>query len=142
MKYLFSFCLLLFHFYSAEEGQGVSAEDSLMQKGTDDDQAFEEEFKYKLTDEVKVQIVDKISGDVVIKKVKVNVPFAYKRIRVIVRKCFVPPIDKALNYTGFVEIFHIPYSKSIEKVFSNWMFTENITVNMFEHPVYDVKLIR
>ena len=49
-------------------------------------------------------------------------------------------ICKALK--PVVEIFHIPYSKSIEKVFSNWMFTENITVNMFEHPVYDVKLIR
>jgi len=141
MKNLLYLLSLVFFVHASEE-EGKSSEPEKSTEEQEDDKSFEEEFKYKVTDEVKVQIIDKISGDVVIKKVKVNVPFAYKRIRVIVRKCFVPPIDKALNYTGFVEIFHIPYSKSIEKVFSNWMFTENITVNMFEHPVYDVKLIR
>lgn len=103
---------------------------------------FDTEFKYRLTDSVKIQILDKISGEVIIKKLKVNEMFAFKRIRIVVRKCFISPVDKPLNYVGYVEIFHIPYSQNIEKVFSNWMFTENITINMFEHPVYDVKIIR
>lgn len=109
---------------------------------TDEEEDFEAAFKYNLTDSVNVQIIDKISGTVVIKKIGVNKPFAFKRIRVIVRKCFVSPVDKPLNYIGFVEIYHVPYSKNIEKIFSNWMFTENITINMFEHPVYDVRLIK
>lgn len=103
---------------------------------------FDIEFKYRLTNSVKIQILDKISGEVIIKKLKVNEMFAFKRIRIVVRKCFISPVDKPLNYVGYVEIFHIPYSQNIEKVFSNWMFTENITINMFEHPVYDVKIIR
>ena len=152
MKFLITFFVLIFNFIYADDANPSSVTqdstnlnadtktDTTTQNNIDDN--FDTEFKYRLTNSVNVQIIDKISGEVIIKKLKINEMFAFKRIRVVIRKCFVSPIDKPLNYIGFVEIYHIPYSKNIEKVFSNWMFTENITINMFEHPVYDVKIIK
>lgn len=148
MKLFVALSILIFDFMCTETAPDTIAvldilnnSENPVQENTNND-AFDTEFKYRLTDSVKVQILDKISGEVIIKKLKVNEMFAFKRIRIVVRKCFISPVDKPLNYVGYVEIFHIPYSQNIEKVFSNWMFTENITINMFEHPVYDVKIIR
>lgn len=148
MKLFAALFILIFDFMCTETTPNTIAvpdihnnSENAAQENTNSDD-FDTEFKYRLTDSVKVQILDKISGEVIIKKLKVNEMFAFKRIRIVVRKCFISPVDKPLNYVGYVEIFHIPYSQNIEKVFSNWMFTENITINMFEHPVYDVKIIR
>lgn len=148
MKLFAALSILIFDFMCTETTPDTTTVPDIpnnsanpVQENTNSDD-FDTEFKYRLTDSVKVQILDKISGEVIIKKLKVNEMFAFKRIRIVVRKCFISPVDKPLNYVGYVEIFHIPYSQNIEKVFSDWMFTENITINMFEHPVYDVKIIR
>ena len=150
MKFFFTFFVLIFNFICVNEDDNSSVAQNSKTPNADTttdtqnniDDHFDTEFKYRLTNDINVQIIDKISGEVIIKKLNINEMFAFKRIRVVIRKCFVSPIDKPLNYIGFVEIYHIPYSKNIEKVFSNWMFTENITINMFEHPVYDVKIIK
>lgn len=99
-------------------------------------------FKEKQVDKVTLQIIDKISGDVFCKVVKVNETAAFKRLRVVVRNCFASPDDKEKNFKAYVEIYEVQFQGGLQKIYSSWMFTENISMNIFEHPIYCVTILR
>ena len=97
----------------------------------------------KEIDHVTIVVIDKISGNVKHIKAKIGQPIAYKRSRAVVRKAF-KTINNSNTYstTCFIDLYAIPtFAKSPEKIFSNWMFTENPSLNMLEHPMFDVAIL-
>ena len=78
MKLFAALSILIFDFMCTEAAPDTIAVPDIpnnsanpVQENTNNDD-FDTEFKYRLTDSVKVQILDKISGEVIIKKLKVN----------------------------------------------------------------------
>lgn len=99
--------------------------------------------KYVTMDFVNLAIINKISGEIKHVKATVGIPVAYKRLRAIVRKCFkTKSNDNRQNITCYIDLYDIPsFASSAKQVFSNWLFTEVPSVNMFEHPMFDVSIL-
>lgn len=109
----------------------------------DDDLPEEKLFddvSYLKVDSVKVQILDKINGEVKTFDVDVNNCLSFKRLRVCVLSVFKSkPIEK-LEYIAFVEIWEIKLDGNTEKIYSGWMFSDHV-VNILEHAIYDVRIV-
>lgn len=99
--------------------------------------------KYVIMDSVNIAIIDKISGEIKHITAVIGVPVAYKRLRAIVRKCFkTKSNDNKQNITCYMDLYDIPsFSSYAKHVFSNWMFSETPSVNIFEHPMFDVSIL-
>jgi hypothetical protein len=86
-------------------------------------------------DNVNIQILDKISGKVYRENIKLNSPKIFGSIELKLKRCYKngPEDDKEIS--AFVEI------REKEKlIFSNWIFASSPTVNLFSHPIYDIRV--
>ena len=80
MKFFFTFFVLIFNFICVNEDDNSSVAQNSKTPNADTttdtqnniDDHFDTEFKYRLTNDINVQIIDKISGEVIIKKLKIN----------------------------------------------------------------------
>ncbi|MDR2158000.1 MAG: DUF2155 domain-containing protein [Holosporaceae bacterium] len=84
---------------------------------------------------VKLQILDKISGKVYQENIKKNSSINFGPIKIKLKKCFKngPEDDKEIS--ALLEI-----SEENRVIFSNWLFASSPSVNLFSHPVYDVRI--
>lgn len=103
------------------------------------DESFFQDVQYEQLDQVGIQILDKINGEVKTFAVRAAETLAFKRIRVNVAKCFKTKSLDGIEYVGFVEILEIKDDSSVEKIYSGWMFSEH-SLNVLEHPIYDVRV--
>lgn len=92
---------------------------------------------------VKISVMDKISGEIKHITAFVGKPFAYKRLRGIIRKCFrMKTNDTMQRIVCYIEIYDIPsFASTAKLVFSNWLFSDSPAVNMFEHPLFDIAIL-
>lgn len=99
--------------------------------------------KYVIMDSVNIVIIDKISGEIKHINAIVGVPVAYKRLRAIVRKCFkIRSNCNKENIICYIDLYDIPsFASSAQQMFSNWMFSETPSVNILEHPMFDVSIL-
>lgn len=83
---------------------------------------------------VNVQVLDKISGKVLKKRVKVGEPLEFGGIQVTLKRCFKNAPEDSKEIYAFVEI------GERKSLFARWLFASSPSVNIFEHPQYDVRV--
>jgi hypothetical protein len=86
-------------------------------------------------DNAEIQILDKISGKVYRENIKLNSPKIFGSIELKLKKCFKngPEDDKEIS--ALIEI-----REKNTVIFSNWLFASSPAVNLFSHPVYDIRI--
>jgi hypothetical protein len=86
-------------------------------------------------DSVRVQILDKISGKVYRESIKSDVPKIFGSLRLKLKKCFQNGPENNAEIFAFIEI-----SEKNEIIFSDWIFASSPSINLFSHPVYDIRV--
>ncbi len=108
--------------------------DVLVSIVSDSDSSIWESFPVK-SDSVNIQILDKISGKVFRSKLNVGQSSRFGTITMHLKKAFVNSPDDVDEVYAYVEI-----SEDGKIIFSNWLFASSPSVNLFTHPVYDVRI--
>lgn len=83
---------------------------------------------------VYVQILDKVSGKIIVRRIEVGQPLEFGGIKVILRRCFKNAPEDCHEIYAYIEIFE----KRL--IFSRWLFASSPAINLFEHPLYDVRI--
>jgi hypothetical protein len=86
-------------------------------------------------DNVNVQILDKISGKVYKSKIKLNVPQAFGSIKIKLKRAFKNSPEDDKEIYAFIEI-----KEKNKVIFANWLFASAPSVNIFENPIYDIRV--
>ena len=87
------------------------------------------------SDSVNIQVLDKISGKVFRAKLGLSQPIKFGTITMSLRESFVnSPDDMAEVYA------HVNIEEKGNVIFDNWLFASSPSVNLFAHPVYDVRV--
>ncbi|MDR3180155.1 MAG: DUF2155 domain-containing protein [Holosporaceae bacterium] len=86
-------------------------------------------------DGVNIQILDKISGKVFRRNVKLNEVISFGNISLKLRRCFKNSPEDTKEIYAYIEVY-----ENRKKIFSNWKFASYQSVNLLEHPVYDIKI--
>jgi len=115
--------------------QDISSNECTETEDSEDSEDSIWESKPIETDSVKVQILDKISGKVFKKNIKLNSPETFGSIELKLKRCFKNGPEDDKEITAFVEI-----SERGKVIFANWIFASSPTINLFSHPVYDIRI--
>ncbi len=83
---------------------------------------------------VNVQVLDKISGKVLKKRIKVGEPLEFGGIQVTLKRCFKNAPEDSKEIYAFIEI------GERKSLFARWLFASSPSINIFEHPQYDVRV--
>lgn len=87
------------------------------------------------SDSVNVQVLDKISGKVFRAKLGLSQPIKFGTITMGLRESFVnSPDDMDEVYA------HVSIEEKGKIIFDNWLFASSPSINLFAHPVYDVRI--
>lgn len=142
--YLISILLIIgtYSVQAIEQGKIVAAIDTLK----DDNLTGNEYDKIEKTesifesrpieiDSANVQILDKISGKKYHTKLFLNKTEKFGSIEITLKRCFKNSPEDENEVYAYIEI------KEQDKViFSKWLFASAVSVNIFSHPVYDVRV--
>ncbi len=86
-------------------------------------------------DNVNIQILDKISGKVFRKNIKVEDPIIFGSIKLKLKKCFKSSPEDYKEIYSFIEIYE---NNTI--IFAKWLFASSPSINLFSHAVYDARI--
>lgn len=87
------------------------------------------------SDSVSIQILDKISGKVFRSKLNVDQPARFGTITISLEKAFVNSPDDEDEVYAYIKI-----EENEKIIFRDWLFASSPSVNLFTHPVYDVRV--
>jgi hypothetical protein len=86
-------------------------------------------------DNVNIQILDKISGKVYRENIKLNSVKIFRSIGVKLKRCFKNSPEDAREISAYIEI-----AENGKVIFSNWLFASSPSINLFSHPIYDIRI--
>lgn len=90
---------------------------------------------------VSISILDKITAKVVKLDIPINSVFYYKGIEIKPKKCFINNISSnILNNFSNIEINKKTLDNNYVFLFDGWFFKSRPSLNVFDHPVYDIWL--
>jgi hypothetical protein len=84
-------------------------------------------------------VLDKLRAQPVTLTIKAGQSGTYGSLSILVKACDVRPPDLPQNATVFVQVTD---SRGSAPVFNGWLFSSTPSVSQFEHPVYDLRLVR
>jgi hypothetical protein len=84
-------------------------------------------------------VLDKLRAQPVSLSIKTGQSATYGSLTILVKGCDARPPDLPQNATAFLQITD---SRGSAPVFGGWLFSNTPSVSQFEHPVYDVRLVR
>ncbi|CAH2604708.1 conserved exported protein of unknown function [Rhodovastum atsumiense] len=87
---------------------------------------------------VELIMLDKVSARATPLAGRINEPLQYGSLTILVRSCVVRPSDAPPDAAAFLEITD---SRPGPAPFRAWMILSDPSVSIFEHPVYDVRLV-
>jgi hypothetical protein len=86
-------------------------------------------------DSVNIQILDKISGKVYRVTIKLNSKQNFRSIGLELKRCFKNSPEDDKEISAFVQI-----TENGKIIFSNWLFASSPSINLFSHPMYDIRI--
>lgn len=87
------------------------------------------------TDGVNIQVLDKISGKVFCNRLFVNKPEKFGNIELNIKRCFKNSPEDDNEIYAYIEI-----KENQQLIFSKWLLASSVSVNLFSHPIYDVRV--
>ena len=90
-----------------------------------------------------IKILDKISSKNTLLKLKNGELKKFKDLSIKSLKCKNSEFDDNPEITAYIQVRDITYENNDEVfVFNGWMFSSSPSITPFDHPVYDVWLLR
>lgn len=86
-------------------------------------------------DSANIQILDKISGKKYHTNLFLNQPKQFGSIEIELKRCFKNAPEDANEVYAYIQI-----TENGRVIFSKWLFASSVSVNIFSHPVYDVRV--
>jgi hypothetical protein len=83
-------------------------------------------------------VLDKVTARRTALTAQVGTPVTFGPLTITVRACLVRPPDRAADAAAFLDIAD---SHPDQPGFHGWILLSDPAVSMFEHPVYDVRLV-
>ena len=92
---------------------------------------------------IDLQILDKISSKNTLVKLKNGELITFKDLSIKSLKCKNSEFDDNPEITAYIQVIDLTYKNNDEVfVFNGWMFSSSPSITPFDHPVYDVWLIK
>ena len=89
-----------------------------------------------------IKILDKISSKNTLIKLKNGEEKKYKDLSIKSLKCKNSEFDDNPEITAYLQVRDLTNKNNDEVfVFNGWMFSSSPTITLFDHPVYDVRLV-
>ena len=90
-----------------------------------------------------IKILDKISSKNTLLKLKNGELKKFKDLEIKSLKCKNSEFDDNPEITAYIQVRDLTYKNNNEVyVFNGWMFSSSPSITPFDHPVYDVWLVR
>ena len=90
-----------------------------------------------------LKILDKISSKNTLVKLKNGELITFKDLSIKSLKCKNSEFDDNPEITAYIQVKDLTYKNNDEVfVFNGWMFSSSPSITPFDHPVYDVWLIK
>ncbi len=84
-----------------------------------------------------IKLINKVSGKNYIYSIKLNKDIKHKNLNISLSKCI--ENNKSDNeYAAYILIKEI---KKNRLLFNAWIFSKNISISQFSHPIYAIKLL-
>ncbi|MDR2781708.1 MAG: DUF2155 domain-containing protein [Holosporaceae bacterium] len=125
---------LLFAAHSAEKSKKPSIKKMVQSDDFGDEPSIWESEPIEI-DSVKIQILDKVSGKVYREIIKLNSTKVFGSIELKLKRCFKNGPEDNREISAFIEI-----NEKNNVIFANWLFASAPSVNLFAHPVYDIRV--
>ncbi|GHT91242.1 hypothetical protein FACS1894122_03300 [Alphaproteobacteria bacterium] len=136
-RHLFIVCSLLCAFTVLSEKEkeqpAAATEKNADQEGAYEDSIWDS-YPIEIYD-VNIQILDKISGKIFRRNIKTNESIKFGNISLKLKRCFKNSPEDSKEIYAYIEVY-----ENKRKIFSNWKFASHQSVNLMEHPVYDIKV--
>ena len=92
---------------------------------------------------VDVQILDKLSSKNKLIKINIGEEFIFKNLVLKVLKCKNSKFDDNPEITSYLQVKDINNQNNNEVfVFNGWTFSSSPSIQVFDHPVYDLWILR
>ena len=88
-----------------------------------------------------IQALDKVNARILTLRATVGQPTRFGTLTILVRACHGRPADEVPDAAAFLEVTDERSPAGSAPVFRGWMFADAPAVNMFEHPVYDLRIL-
>jgi len=92
---------------------------------------------------VKIKILDKVSSKTSELSVKINEENTFENLIIKVLKCKNSEFDDNPEVTAYLQVRDITIRNNDKVfVFNGWTFSSSPSISLFDHPVYDIWLIK
>ena len=92
---------------------------------------------------VEVQILDKLSSKNKLIKINIGEEFIFKNLVLKVLKCKNSKFDDNPEITSYLQVKDINNQNNNEVfVFNGWTFSSSPSIQVFDHPVYDLWILK
>ena len=92
---------------------------------------------------IEIKILDKVSSKNSLLKLKIGKEKKFKNILIKSLKCKNSEFDDNPEITAYIQVQDLTNKDNDEVfIFNNWTFSSSPTINPFDHPVYDIWLIK
>ena len=90
-----------------------------------------------------IKVLDKISSKNILLKLENGVEIKHKDLLIKIMKCKNSEFDDNPEITAYIQVKDLTDQNNNEVfVFNGWMFSSSPSITPFDHPVYDVWLIK
>ena len=92
---------------------------------------------------IEIKILDKVSSKNNLLKLKIGVEKKYKNLLIKSLKCKNSEFDDNPEVTAFIQVQDLTNRDNDEVfIFNGWTFSSSPTINPFDHPVYNIWLMK
>ena len=108
------------------------------------DLSYGEELKNQMNeDNVEIKILDKVSSKTSLLTLKIKEDTKFENLIIKILKCKNSEFDDNPEVTAYMQVQDITL-KNNDKVyvFNGWTFSSSPSISLFDHPIYDIWLIK
>ena len=92
---------------------------------------------------IEIKILDKVSSKSNLLKLKIGEEKKYKNLLIKSLKCKNSEFDDSPEITSYIQVKDLTNKDNDEVfVFNGWTFSSSPTINLFDHPVYNIWLMK
>ena len=92
---------------------------------------------------IEIKILDKVSSKTNLLKLKIDKELKFQNLLIKSLKCKNSEFDDNPEITAYIQVKDITNKDNNEVfIFNGWTFSSSPTINPFDHPVYDIWLIK
>ena len=92
---------------------------------------------------IEIKILDKVSSKSNLLKLKIGVEKKYKNLLIKSLKCKNSEFDDNPEITAYIQVQDLTNKDNDEVfIFNGWTFSSSPTINPFDHPVYNIWLMK